>query len=93
MQVLADLKRRPLQKHLAIVRALILETLEILLILLQTINITGDRPPHYELRTFEASRRGRALLPGKRRFETGRSRLPAGELNVSGLKFRADTHL
>ena len=47
MQVLADLKRRPLQKHLAIMRVLILEILEILEILIQTIGIAGDRPPRY----------------------------------------------
>ena len=45
MQVLADLKCRPLQKHLTIMRVLILEILEILEILLQTILTRRGQAP------------------------------------------------
>ena len=45
MQVLADLKCRSLQKHLATMRVLILEILFILAILLQTIKASRGTGP------------------------------------------------
>ena len=87
MQVLADLKKPLLQKRFRRSEGLIL------LVLIQTIKIAGDRPPRYELRTFEASRPGGLSYRGDRGIETGRALLPGEELNVSGLKFRADAHL
>ena len=87
MQVLADLKKHLLQKRFRRSEGLSLK------ILLQTIKIAGDRPPRYELRTFEASRLGGLSYRGRGVSRRGRARLPGAELNVSGLKFRADAHL
>ena len=61
MQVLADLKKHLLQKRFRRSEGLILK------ILLQTIKIAGDRPPRYELRTFEASDR-ESSPPGEEAF-------------------------